>query len=38
MKTRNYNTLNVTEPYPFVANVILNRPNKLNALNNEMWL
>jgi len=32
-----YNTLNITKKAPFVFNVELNRPNKMNALNNEMW-
>jgi len=29
--------LNVTQAAPFVFNVELNRPNKMNALNKEMW-
>lgn len=33
----NYNNLNVTVPSPFVYNVEMNRPKKMNALNNEMW-
>jgi len=32
-----YNSLNVTVPSPFVFNVEMNRPKKMNALNNEMW-
>jgi len=33
----NFKALNVTQPAPFVFNVELNRPNKMNALNKEMW-
>jgi len=33
----NYNSLNVTVPSPFVYNVEMNRPKKMNALNKEMW-
>jgi len=32
-----YNTLNVTEPSPFVFSVEMNRPTKMNALNLELW-
>jgi len=34
----NYETLSVTEPSPFVIHVELNRPAKMNALNNDMWM
>jgi len=33
----NCKALNVTQAAPFVFNVELNRPNKMNALNKEMW-
>jgi len=33
----NYQTLNVTEPSPYVFHVEMNRPKKMNALNKEMW-
>merc|ERR1711872_585616 len=32
-----FSTLNVTVPSPFVYNVEVNRPKKMNALNKEMW-
>lgn len=32
-----YNSLEVTVPAPFVYNVQMNRPKKMNALNKEMW-
>eukprot|EP00092_Neocalanus_flemingeri_P021162 GFUD01022936.1.p1 GENE.GFUD01022936.1~~GFUD01022936.1.p1 ORF type:complete len:309 (+),score=84.79 GFUD01022936.1:39-965(+) len=32
-----YQALNVTVPSPFVFNVEMNRPAKMNALNKEMW-
>jgi len=32
-----FSTLNVTIPSPFVYNVEVNRPKKMNALNKEMW-
>ncbi|KAK9511010.1 hypothetical protein O3M35_005665 [Rhynocoris fuscipes] len=32
-----YKTLNVTVPKQFVYHVELNRPNKMNALNDDMW-
>ena len=38
MEQKNYNTLAVTEPLPAVFHVQLNRPEKLNAINNSMWL
>ena len=34
----NYTHLNVTQPSEFVFNVELNRPKKMNALNNELWM
>ena len=34
----NYETLSVTEPSPYVIQVEMNRPSKMNALNNEMWM
>lgn len=33
----NYNSINITVPSPFVYNVEMNRPKKMNALNKEMW-
>lgn len=33
-----FKTLNITVPNPFVYHVELNRPKKLNAMNNTMWL
>lgn len=33
-----FKTLNVSVPKPFVYHVELNRPDKLNAMNNTMWL
>lgn len=33
-----YETLSVTVPKPFVYNVELNRPDKLNAINSPMWM
>jgi len=33
-----FQTLAVTTPKPFVFHVELNRPNRLNALNKEMWI
>lgn len=35
---KTYETLSVTVPKPFVYQVELNRPTKLNALNKTMWL
>jgi len=35
--TYNYQTLNVTQPSPYVISVEMNRPKKMNALNKEMW-
>ena len=32
-----FKALNVTQPSPHVINVELNRPNKMNAMNNTMW-
>ena len=32
-----FKALNVTQPAPHVINVELNRPNKMNAMNNTMW-
>ena len=32
-----FKALNVTQPAPHVVNVELNRPNKMNAMNNTMW-
>ena len=32
-----FKALNVTQPAPFVVNVELNRPSKMNAMNNTMW-
>ncbi|XP_043208128.1 delta(3,5)-Delta(2,4)-dienoyl-CoA isomerase, mitochondrial-like, partial [Amphibalanus amphitrite] len=32
-----YKTLNVTQPSEYVVHVEMNRPEKLNALNKEMW-
>ncbi|XP_037094561.1 delta(3,5)-Delta(2,4)-dienoyl-CoA isomerase, mitochondrial-like [Pollicipes pollicipes] len=32
-----YKTLNVTQPVEYVVHVEMNRPDKLNALNTEMW-
>lgn len=32
-----YETLSVTTPKPFVAQVELNRPDRLNALNFTLW-
>jgi delta(3,5)-delta(2,4)-dienoyl-CoA isomerase len=32
-----YNSLKVTVPSPFVYNVEMDRPKKMNALNKEMW-
>jgi len=37
MELKNYNTLAVTEPSPAVFHVQLNRPDKLNAINDNMW-
>lgn len=34
----NYTHLNVTQPSKFVFSVELNRPKKMNALNNELWM
>lgn len=34
----NLKTLSVTSPKPFVFHVELNRPDKYNAFNNDMWL
>lgn len=33
-----YKTLSVKVPSPFVYQVELNRPDKLNSFNREMWL
>jgi hypothetical protein len=33
-----FEALNVTLPSPFVYHVELNRPKKLNAMNNTMWM
>jgi enoyl-CoA hydratase/carnithine racemase len=33
-----FKALNVTVPSPFVYHVELNRPKKLNAMDNTMWL
>ncbi|XP_014236389.1 delta(3,5)-Delta(2,4)-dienoyl-CoA isomerase, mitochondrial [Trichogramma pretiosum] len=38
MPLKNYNSLAVTEPSSSVFHVQLNRPEKLNALSNSMWL
>ena len=32
-----FKALNVTQPAPHVINVELNRPTKMNAMNNTMW-
>ena len=32
-----FKTLSLTNPKPFVVHVELNRPEKLNAMNNTMW-
>ena len=32
-----FKALNVTQPATHVLNVELNRPNKMNAMNNTMW-
>lgn len=34
----NYETLAVTNPKEFVYQVELNRPEKMNAMNDTMWL
>jgi Delta3,5-Delta2,4-dienoyl-CoA isomerase len=36
--TKNFETLSVSKPSPFVAHVEFNRPDKYNALNHQMWL
>jgi delta(3,5)-delta(2,4)-dienoyl-CoA isomerase len=33
-----FNALSITVPKPFVYHVELNRPKKLNAMNNTMWM
>ncbi|XP_031787634.2 delta(3,5)-Delta(2,4)-dienoyl-CoA isomerase, mitochondrial isoform X1 [Nasonia vitripennis] len=38
MGLKNYNTLAVSEPSEYVFQVQLNRPEKLNAINHDMWL
>ncbi|KAG0020303.1 putative enoyl CoA hydratase [Entomortierella chlamydospora] len=37
MPEYNFETVKVSFPVPFVAHVELNRPKKLNAINNSMW-
>jgi delta(3,5)-delta(2,4)-dienoyl-CoA isomerase len=37
MSAYNYETVKVAFPAPFVAHVELNRPKKLNAINDTMW-
>lgn len=37
MSTYKYETLSVTVPQDFVLHVELNRPEKMNAMNNQMW-
>ena len=37
MSSYTYNSLNVTVPSPYVYNVEMNRPKKMNALNKELW-
>ncbi|KAG0277839.1 putative enoyl CoA hydratase [Linnemannia gamsii] len=37
MSAYNYETVKVSFPAPFVAHVELNRPKKLNAINDPMW-
>ena len=32
-----YKTLNVTQPSEYVVHVEMNRPEKLNAMNKELW-
>jgi len=32
-----YQTLNVTQPSPYVVSVEMNRPKRMNAINKEMW-
>ncbi|XP_044016220.1 delta(3,5)-Delta(2,4)-dienoyl-CoA isomerase, mitochondrial isoform X2 [Aphidius gifuensis] len=38
MSTMKFETISITKPKEFVYQVELNRPKKLNALNNTMWL
>lgn len=38
MSGMSYKTLSVTQPLPFVHQVELNRPDKLNAFSHTMWL
>ncbi|KAJ8681516.1 hypothetical protein QAD02_017308 [Eretmocerus hayati] len=38
MTLKNYKSLAVSEPSPMVYHVQLNRPEKLNAINDDMWI
>jgi delta(3,5)-delta(2,4)-dienoyl-CoA isomerase len=38
MASKSYKYFNVTEPQPFVTHVEINRPQKLNAFYESMWL
>ncbi|XP_015127496.1 delta(3,5)-Delta(2,4)-dienoyl-CoA isomerase, mitochondrial isoform X3 [Diachasma alloeum] len=38
MSSFNFDTISVSSPNEFVYKVQLNRPNKMNALNNAMWI
>ncbi|XP_015127487.1 delta(3,5)-Delta(2,4)-dienoyl-CoA isomerase, mitochondrial isoform X2 [Diachasma alloeum] len=38
MSSFNFDTISVSSPNEFVYKVQLNRPNKMNALNNAMWM
>lgn len=37
-QTPQFEALSITVPKPFVYHVELNRPKKLNAMNNTMWM
>jgi len=37
-QTSQFKALSITVPKPFVYHVELNRPKKLNAMNNTMWM